>query len=224
MQAASTSFRAYAIDLWGFGDTARAAARYSLDRQVALLEGFLEQMGIGRVALIGHGLGALVAILAAGKFCEVVDRVMAVSCPLDETSINARLRTQTPAELADWLLARSPLADTARADAPKSDALAVRASLTNLAATGIWGLINTLPNPCLMVQGENDPAISPPPLERLAGLPQQTHQIVFDGSGHFPMLDEANKFNRLMADFFALFPGESPRNLQLKEEWVRRVR
>jgi hypothetical protein len=48
--------------------------------------------------------------------------------------------------------------------------------------------------------------------------------VVFEQSGHFPMLDEANKYNRLLNDFLALTSGVSPRQLQLKEEWKRRVR
>jgi len=55
-------------------------------------------------------------------------------------------------------------------------------------------------------------------------LPESAHFILFDGSGHFPMLDEPAKFNRLLADFLSLVSGESPRQLQLKEEWRRRVR
>jgi hypothetical protein len=47
---------------------------------------------------------------------------------------------------------------------------------------------------------------------------------VLEESGHFPMLDESTKFNHLMADFLALFSGDSPRELQLKEEWKRRMR
>jgi len=38
------------------------------------------------------------------------------------------------------------------------------------------------------------------------------------------MLDQANKFNRLMNDFLSLASGESPQQLQLKEEWKRRIR
>ncbi|OGO68807.1 MAG: hypothetical protein A2Z49_02605 [Chloroflexi bacterium RBG_19FT_COMBO_56_12] len=58
----------------------------------------------------------------------------------------------------------------------------------------------------------------------LATLPEQTHQVVFESSGHFPMLDEPTKYHRLMADFLSLPSGESPRQLQLKEEWKRRIR
>ncbi len=38
------------------------------------------------------------------------------------------------------------------------------------------------------------------------------------------MIDEAARFNRLLIDFLALDSGLSPRELELKEEWRRRVR
>jgi len=60
--------------------------------------------------------------------------------------------------------------------------------------------------------------------DRLVTLPDHMHHIVFNQSGHFPMLDQANKFNRLMNDFLSLSSGESPQQLQLKEEWKRRIR
>ncbi|MBK9210994.1 MAG: alpha/beta fold hydrolase [Anaerolineales bacterium] len=60
MQIASTSFRAYAIDLFGFGDTSHDPLRYSLERQADLINRFLEEMGISR-SLVGltsaHWLG-----------------------------------------------------------------------------------------------------------------------------------------------------------------------
>ena len=36
------------------------------------------------------------------------------------------------------------------------------------------------------------------------------------------MLDEPTKYNRLLGDFLSLNSGESPRDLQLKDEWKRR--
>ena len=82
----------------------------------------------------------------------------------------------------------------------------------------------TLSAACLMVYGQEDPAVQAPPQEQLLSLPENIHQVVFEQSGHFPMLDEPSQFNRLMTDFLALSSGESPRQLQLKEEWKRRVR
>ena len=224
MQAASVSFRAYALDLWGFGDTAKVPLRYTLEGQVSLVEGFLEQMGIGRVALVGHGLGAVVAVYLALRRPEVVDRVMAITYPLDESRIHARLRTGSPLDLADWLLEKSPLTEPVRVEAPKTDPQAILTSLAGLSSPEIRAAGQNLNRACLLVHGVNDPAVAAPELDVINRLPELIHGIHFEASGHFPMLDESSKFNRLLIDFLALGPGESPRQLQLKEEWKRRVR
>ena len=98
MQVASTSFRAYALDLWGFGDTAHNVLNYSIEQQASLIDRFLMEMGIGKIALVGHGLGALVGMSFATRFPKSVDRLMAVSCPLDYAAVNTRLRTAAPNE------------------------------------------------------------------------------------------------------------------------------
>ncbi len=224
MQAASISYRTYALDMWGFGDSAKAQENYSLDRQVQLVDEFLYQMGIGRVALVGHGLGAVVATLFGLRNPDVVDRVMAIGYPIDESSVNPRLRTSAPAELADWLLGKTPLTEPVRTDAPKTDAQAITTSLLGLSAAEVKEASAMLNTSCLLVSGQNDQAVTAPDLDRIIRLPEQTHAITFEQSGHFPMLDEGNKFNRLLIDFLSLPSGESPRQLQLKEEWKRRVR
>jgi nicotinamide riboside kinase len=43
-----------------------------------------------------------------------------------------------------------------------------------------------------------------------------------DGAQHFPMLEERNKFNRLLKDF--LYTEGDLESLTLKEEWQRRFR
>jgi pimeloyl-ACP methyl ester carboxylesterase len=225
MQTAAMSFRAYAIDLWGFGDTAHEESQYSLEKQASLLERFMQEMGIGKVALIGHGLGALSAILFARKFPDQVDRMMAVNVPLDIKVVSPRLRSPaSPADLADWLLSKNPLAEPARVDAPKADPKAIVMSLNGLDAMSFMPIMDSMVTPCLIVHGQNDLALQTPDYERIMTMPDLVHQVVLEESGHFPMLDESVRFNRLMTDFLALVPGESPRQLQLKEEWKRRVR
>lgn len=224
MQSASMSYRAYALDMWGFGDTAKVQQNYQLNKQVQLIDGFLYEMGIGRVALVGHGLGAIVAVLYALRNPEIVDRVMAVGYPMDESRVNNRLRSASPVELADWLLEKSTLTEPVLTDAPKTDPQAIALSLSDLSSTEVQGASRNLKTPCLLVNGVNDQAVAPPDLDLMLMLPEQTHAVVFEQSGHFPMLDEGSKFNRLLIDFLSLPSGESPRQLQLKEEWKRRVR
>jgi pimeloyl-ACP methyl ester carboxylesterase len=161
MQVTSTSYRAYALDLWGFGDTAHSALNYSLEQQSTLLERFLNEMGIGKIALVGHGLGALVGM----KFT---------------------------------------------------------ASMVGLQADNLYGSFRNLNIPCLLVYGERDQAVLAP--DESFSLSSMTHPVFLEGSGHFPMIDETIRFNRLLTDFLALDSGVSPSELQMKEEWKRRVR
>jgi pimeloyl-ACP methyl ester carboxylesterase len=222
LQVASTSYRAYALDLWGFGDTAHNELKYSLDEQAKLLEAFLNELGIGRIALVGHGLGALVGMKFAARFPQSVDRLMAVNCPLNYDAVHSRLKTNSPQELSDWLSNRTPEASTALSDAPKADPKAIAASIAILQSDNLFPAFRALNIPCLLVYGEKDPAVTVPAYESATST--FTHQIILEGSGHFPMLDETPKFNRLLTDFLALPTGISPTELQMKDEWKRRVR
>ena len=224
MQIASTSFRAYALDLFGFGDTTRDPLLYSLERQANLVNRFLEEMGIGKVALVGHDLGALVGFSYLKQWPKTVDRMMAINCPLEYDSVNARMRTASMTELVDWLAARTPEATSALSDASKADPQAVSASMAGLQANNLFGGVRDLGVPCLFVYGPNDPAVSMPTQEKTDTFPNHMHQINLEGAGHFPMVDNPTQFNRLMTDFLALDSGVSPRELQMKEEWKRRVR
>jgi pimeloyl-ACP methyl ester carboxylesterase len=96
--------------------------------------------------------------------------------------------------------------------------------LLNLESLQVAQLVEQIDTPSLLVYGQNDPAISMINDQRLYSLPDHIHYIIFNQSGHFPMIDQPNKFNRLMNDFLNLSPGESPQQLQLKEEWKRRIR
>ena len=121
MQAASPYFRTYALDFWGFGDTAKKANYYSIEQQINLLDDFLSEMGIGKIALVGHGLGAIIATLYTSRNLNNVDRVMAIGLPYNENAISPRMQTAPPVELADWLLDHTPDTDAARLEAPKAD-------------------------------------------------------------------------------------------------------
>ena len=224
MQIASTSFRAYAIDLFGFGDTTHDPMRYSIDRQSDLINRFLEEMGIGKVALVGHDFGALVGFSFIKQWPKSVDRMMAINCPFEYDAVNSRMRTASMPELVEWLATRTPEATSALADASKADPQAVAVSMAGFQANNLLANVRDYEVPCLFVYGPNDPAVTMPPQEKTNALPNHMHQVNLEGTGHFPMIDNPTQFNRLMTDFLALDSGVSPRELLMKEEWKRRVR
>ncbi len=224
MQTASTSYRAYAFDLWGFGETAKDEVCYTLHDQADLLDQFMNAMGIGKVALVGHGLGALVAMLFAAKHAYLVDRMMVISVPVAGEGLLDWAGDASPAELADRLLDQKPGSEAARAETTKTDIKAVMCSFEELAEIDVFDLFRSVSSASLAVHGLKDPINPAVDLSENGKLPSMFHHITFEDSGHFPMLDQPNKFNRLMKDFLDLPSGESPRQLQLKDEWKRRVR
>jgi pimeloyl-ACP methyl ester carboxylesterase len=215
MQVTSSSFRAYALDLWGFGDSSHNADCYSLEQQSGLLDRFLNEMGIGRIALVGHGLGALVGMKFASRFPQSVDRMMAISCPLHIGAVNSRLRTYLPSpqELTDWLSPRTLEATVALSDANKADGRAITASLDGLQVDNLYGNFLNLNIPLLLVYGEKDQAILAPD----ESFPHSfmSHPFFLEGSGHFPMIEEQFLFERLLMRFLRLNSGQNPSEIQL---------
>jgi pimeloyl-ACP methyl ester carboxylesterase len=185
---------------------------------------FIETLGIGKVALVGHGLGSLVAITFASQNPAMVDRLLATGVPETPAALHSRIRLTPAVELAEWLFGRGTVAEAAKKEATKTDAQAILLSLDDLSMLDLPRLANTLACPALFVYGGDDPAMPVPANGTLDALPASTHAIVFSASAHFPMLDEPSQYNRLLIDFLSLPSGESPRQLQLKEEWKRRVR
>ncbi|HEY7649991.1 MAG TPA: alpha/beta fold hydrolase [Methylomirabilota bacterium] len=64
-----------AVDLPGFGRSAKPRVRYSLEFFARALAEFLEARGVRHVSLIGHSLGAAVALVYARGYPGRVDRV-----------------------------------------------------------------------------------------------------------------------------------------------------
>ena len=224
MQAISVQYRAYALDLWGYGDSSKKTDKYGLEAQVELIDQFMEYLGISKTALVGHGLGGLIGMSFALRFPQYVDRLLLTGLPVHAEHINARFRSSTIPELSEWLFGRLPNMDEVLAEASKTDLQALLLSLDGLHDFDVLENVKNLTSPFLMVYGQNDIVIEPPDQGVLEGLPENSHTVIFDQSGHLPMLEESSKFNRLLSDFLNLGSGESPKQLQLKEEWKRRIR
>jgi pimeloyl-ACP methyl ester carboxylesterase len=211
MQSISVQYRAYALDFWGYGDSSKKPENYRFHAQVDLLNQFLEYLGIAKIALVGHGLGAVIGVSFALRFPNIVDRLMLTGLPLGPYSLNPRFLSSSIEDLSEWLLGRLPNTEAARTEAAKADIQAMLAALDSLKEFDTMESASRLQTPCLLVYGQNDPAVQPPTLEILDVLPEQSHSVFFEQSGHFPMLDEPAKYNRLLNDFLSLNPGESPR-------------
>lgn len=65
----------YAVDLPGFGRSSKPPARYRLADAARALHGFIQAMGLGRVAVVGHSLGGAVGLTYALTHPARVERL-----------------------------------------------------------------------------------------------------------------------------------------------------
>lgn len=96
MQTLHTSFSVYTLDLIGFGDSSKNDKHYTVEKQVDMLETFLDQLGIPKAAMIGHGLGSLVVLQYALRNPDKVARMLLSSMPLfDPGDLDVRVPAGT---------------------------------------------------------------------------------------------------------------------------------
>jgi pimeloyl-ACP methyl ester carboxylesterase len=224
MDALSEEYKVYAFDLWGFGDSDKSRERYDVPSYVALLKAFIDELGIvGPLPLVGHALGATVAVSFAMKHPEDIDRIMAVSLPLDGRAINQRVLSGN-SSILDRVLGRSPVAgyDDVESEIGQTAPTAIGQSIQSILQLDLRHILGQLRVPLLAVYGEQDNVVNPGDVSKFAGANKAMRTMTLPQCRHFPMLDRSSQFNRLLLDFLKSKGNLS--DLELKDEWQRRVR
>jgi pimeloyl-ACP methyl ester carboxylesterase len=225
MEALSDRYRTYAFDLWGFGDSDHNPQRYDIDSYVAQLAQFVETMGLSQspLTIVGHALGAAVALVYASRPRTQPLRLMTVSTPMSIGAIGKRL-SSSGGSLLDRVLGRRGAADypEVNLETEKADVNAIAFSARSMTNLELQRVMERIDVPLLLVHGEKDPFIPPPAPELVRPSDQNIRSIWLADSRHFPMMDEAAKFQRLLKDYLEARP-EDLNTLALKEEWRRRT-
>ena len=223
MEELSVKQRAYALDLWGFGDSDKQGRNYNLDAYIKLIKGFLDKLGVVHPTLVGHALGGIVALKFAAEYPDWVDQVMAVSVPLIGDAVSRPLANFSGnGDALMKLAARRAKFSEVEMEVRKTDASAVTNTISITMTNDLRPVLPPLEIPVLLVYGGNDPFIKAPEASWLRYCDDNVRAISLKGAQHFPMLEEQNKFNRLLKQF--LDAGDDLSSLELKDEWQRRLR
>jgi pimeloyl-ACP methyl ester carboxylesterase len=228
MEAISDRYRTYALDLWGFGDSDKSKARYQISDYVALVNNFIDNMGIREAPIIGHSLGATIALEYAARYPDRTRKVMTVSLPMTSDSISRKLIEFTNKSVMSRVLWwRQSTYKEVEKEAEKTAEGAIAASVQSVTQIDIKSRIQMIATSgdsmLLTVYGEKDDMIDPGPNRELNGNDwRNIRPIGLSDAKHFPMLDDSAKFTRLLQDFLDVTDDLSV--LELKEEWRRRTR
>lgn len=208
-------FRAIAPDLRGFGASDKPEVDYTITQAAIDLRHVMWELDLTRFVLVGHGLGAAVALEFAVRWPHrVVGMVLVSSPPLsgeplpaeafpllqstahDRRLLGLQLAAQTPGAMRDHLWEQMLDDALAGADAvvPYARALSGWSVLEHAA---------DLHQPAVFICGEADPRQTAERLaESRAALPKAELRTL-PGSGPMPMLEQPGAFAGLLTDFLA---------------------
>jgi pimeloyl-ACP methyl ester carboxylesterase len=176
---AAAGHRCLAPDLLGLGDTETPpAADWSLPAQAIMVTGWLDELGLGRVSLVGHDHGGAVAQLLAAEHPERVERLVLSNVEAydnwpsqDERPFITASQLPLVGRLVLWAWSRPALLRWALAT---GHAVADRSSLTNELATGYARANLSDPHKRAKTRrflaGQIDPANNRATLDALDGL------------------------------------------------------
>ncbi|MCA9898186.1 MAG: alpha/beta hydrolase [Anaerolineales bacterium] len=224
MQALSAHYRTFAFDLWGFGDSSKSPDAYSMNAYVTMVDQFIDKLGVARpVILVGHGLGAAVALSYTAQNRDNVAKIAAISLPIAGNYLTNKLQGADNDSMVGRILGRESFSEL-DSEIRKVDPTAVSKSIEEISGLNYVTEINNLERPLLLVYGRQDSLVLPPNGE-YSYLQQSINDrfyVELELCHHFPMLQEKAKFNRLLLDF--IIASADLTQLTVKDYWTRRIR
>lgn len=211
-------FRVYALDFWGFGESAKEKTPpFKISSYVSMVEQFMEIMGIQSAPVIGHSMGGTVSLCLTLAHPTRVRKVAVVGSPIVGSSLNVLLKLGSVRWIANALF-RIPaalrlviwyiLAGDSRTvqrmifrDVSRVSVESFFRSIGDLWRTDLRQGLEQISVPTLGIFGEHDNIVHPNQSRDLAtGVPHARIQMM-PGSRHFPMLDEPELFRKTLLDF-----------------------
>lgn len=202
-------FTVYVIDLIGFGWS--GGQSFALEKASSYLAKWMDALRIPRASFVGHSMGGYIVADLASDHPERVDRVVLV----DSAGLPfARGYRRHVLNLLRALRYVSPrfvpvsLFDTLRAG-PHTIWRGVRQVL----ASDLTEKLERVQAPTLVVWGAGDTLIPVETGERLSGHLRNGRFVRMERTGHNPMWERPEAFNRLVLEFLAVpavAPGDVP--------------
>ena len=217
-------YRTYALDFWGFGESGKKLNTYAVQDFAALVDQFMERLGIVRAPLVGHSMGGTVSLSVAVEYPQRVTKVIVIGSPIVGSSLALLLQLAGYRPIAFvvyhamWALKlgiriASPLITRERGwpkmieqDLSRTTLESFLLSIASLRRTDLRPFLPSIKSPVMGMYGDRDVIVHPNQWQPLqAGI---THPRIerFAAAGHFPMLDEPQRFVEILKNFL----DESP--------------
>ena len=220
-------FRTYAIDFWGFGESGDQAVDFSVDNFILLVNQFMDRLGIVKAPLVGHSMGGTVSLGTAIRYPEKVVKVIVIGSPIVGSSLRPLIKlagrrtwmdlAETSPALFDvfmsglrvslkgysYLLAKDgkALGNMFASDLSKLTMGPFFESISTLRTTDLRPRMGEVKVPTLRIFGKKDLIVIPNQAQVLKQYAPHAKIVMFPDAGHFPMLDNPERFHQTVRDF-----------------------
>jgi len=220
MEALGDSYKMYALDFWGFGESGKQGGSFTVQDYVEMVHQFMERLGIERALLLGHSMGGTVSLCLALEHPQRIEKIVVVGSPVvgDGLALFLRLAARRPlAMLAYRVPGVLPLGVRLfspflardwktwyrmfERDLSRTTLESFHYSIASLRKADLRARLKEIRVPTLGIYGEMDRIVDPRQGDVLAEGVPLADLCFFQGSGHFPMLDEAERFYLTLRDF-----------------------
>lgn len=207
-------YRVYALDFWGFGDSAKMSdsqnTAFHIDSYVEMVRQFMDSLGIQSTPIFGHSMGGTVALQLSLNYPARVEKVVVVGSPIIGSSLNPFLQLAGYGSIAKlvWrypILLHSIMRLLLAKDSKKVRGMIFRdvqrttiesffRSIGDLRETDLRNKLPTLDLPTLGIYGVKDNIVSPSNAHLLQQGVRTSQVSMLARSRHFPMTDEPELF------------------------------
>ena len=212
-------YRTYALDFWGFGESGKKRSAYTVQDFVAMVNQFMDQLGIIEAPLVGHSMGGTVSLSVAIHTPERVSKVVIIGSPITGSSLALTLKMAGRRTIAFLLFnqmgmfrlgmrlaspficgdARFP--DMMDRDLSKTTLESFLLSIASLRRTDLRPRMREIRIPVMGMFGDRDNIVNPRQWKTLKDHVPHARIERYKNAGHFIMLDEPRHFMLTLKEF-----------------------
>jgi 3-oxoadipate enol-lactonase len=218
-----SQWRAIAVDLPGYGQSAAPQTKYGLEQMSADVAELCDHLQLSSFMLVGHSMGGGVALLHAlqnqtkVRALVLIDPIPAngLHLPDEVFDLLEQMKSSYP-QMKEGLRATAPTApddDFFRSlveEALQSSPQAFREIPKSMAQFDVSARLNEIACPTLCIQGENDVLIPRADVERMCALIPDCTLVAMAGVGHCPPIEAPEELTRLLVNFLTAVPQPVP--------------
>ncbi len=228
--AFENDYQVLVFDQRGHGHSYHAQTPYTLENYAGDLEALLQELGWSRIYLVGHSMGARVALVFADQHPDQVEKLVIEDVsPAAMTDVAVRVRTwieSVPVPFVSKALAKNflfgpflkffasaqegqamanfffmNLVDSPQGVTWRFDLAGLQATLLEGQRQDRWREWQGLKMPTLLIRGERSQDLKAEDYQKMRQLNPRVQAVEVPNAGHWVHFDQPEEFKRILQGF-----------------------